>query len=568
MRFKEWGILGVIICLVILFSYPYHQGISPFDSGDYLKCAVNLLHGHWDITNFYSHRVGTYLPIALTIKLFGFSPQITWVSAAELALFILALFVLLRKYNPYAALVTCALVGFLPDIVVMSGQLLGDVLTMATTNLCILWIWYARDTKKTTWQLLSGITLAILWYIAFLVKESAFFYLIPILVFFILDFKDKRNRKFWLGTITTAVLLGVFYLWFYYVKTGDILYRLHAVEAGPNVSESNYSDAPFFEILQRLTFQPLKFLTENFSYFAVLLAGLIQLFSKPKNENEKFFNLFLITVLACWWFGTQSLTQWNPVALISRLWLPVLVPLCINSAVTLYHISIGEADRYRNNYTKAVLIILGVTALSIPFLNSGNVFWQQNPFVFLAPRAVTLLAFYAIIFQPQFIQTAFDYLRKNIAWIIIIGAFGYYNIKVTNSMGNGNSDFQAEKEILKYIETRQKTSLIIVETALYRNHGIYTGFADNTDLKYTFIDWQNVDSNQVQKSSLTQPVYFMINDNRLWYYKNTYTEPLYYAPTARKKLSNQIPYYFLHLNNKWKLIKHNTRVSLYLYTNK
>lgn len=80
MRFKEWGILGVIICLVILFSYPYHQGISPFDSGDYLKCAVNLLHGHWDITNFYSHRVGTYLPIALTIKLFGFSPQITWES--------------------------------------------------------------------------------------------------------------------------------------------------------------------------------------------------------------------------------------------------------------------------------------------------------------------------------------------------------------------------------------------------------------------------------------------------------------------------------------------------------
>lgn len=103
MRIKEIGALVAIICLCILFSYPYHQGISPFDSGDYLKCAVNLLKGQWDTQNFYSHRIGTYAPMALAYKIFGFTPLLTWLTAFELVAFVVLLYTLLRKYNSYIA---------------------------------------------------------------------------------------------------------------------------------------------------------------------------------------------------------------------------------------------------------------------------------------------------------------------------------------------------------------------------------------------------------------------------------------------------------------------------------
>lgn len=567
MRIKEIGALVAIICLCILFSYPYHQGISPFDDGDYLKCAVNLLKGQWDTQNFYSHRIGTYAPMALAYKIFGFTPLLTWLTAFELVAFVVLLYALLRKYNSYIALVSCALVALLPDVVVMSGHLLGDILTMATTNLCILWVWRTGEIKTPANQIFAGVALGLLWYISFLVKESAFFYLLPLLIFCIADARAKRNNFFWLGSLATGLILGGLYLALYYQHTGDAFFRLHAVETGPNASESNYALAPASEILMRLTLHPLKFLVENFSYMAIVLAGFMQFLSKPLNRNEKFFNLFMVSVLGCWWLGTQSLTSWNPVALISRIWLPVLVPLCINSAHTLYYISTGQAQRYRNNYTLALILLLAVVSVSVPFLNAGDIFWQQKPIVFLAPRIFMLLSFYLLIFKAAWVEMVLLFLKRNIVLVIFFSAFIYYNVRTNESISGKDSDYYAELEILETIKSTHTPVALIVETAVQSNYGIYNNFSATNDSLMHIYDWKKIDSINIQ-NLITTPVYFMVNDYRLFQYKNLLSETQNYASTNRKKIKEQLPKYFSNLGPNWILIKKNARASLYKYQSK
>ena len=113
----------IIVILTIIFAYPHMEGISPFDPGNYCHCAVQLLRGNLDIDNIYCNRVGTYLPIALAIKLFGFNGfYLTLVTLLELILLLTVIYSALQKYNREIALITCAIIGFSPIMLSFSGD--------------------------------------------------------------------------------------------------------------------------------------------------------------------------------------------------------------------------------------------------------------------------------------------------------------------------------------------------------------------------------------------------------------------------------------------------------------
>ncbi len=562
MRLRDFILLAIIVLASLVFSYPYHQGISPFDPAEYLKYAVDLLHGKWNVENVFGNRIGTYAPIALVIKLFGFSPKLTWISAFELEFFVITLYLLLRRYNKVIAFVSAALIAWIPDIVVMSGQLMGDVLTMSLVNLCLLWVWYTRSFEKSRAQIVAGIFLSIIWYTSFLVKESAFFYLIPLLLICLRDLSRKRRYEFWAASIATGAIAGCIFLAFYYLKTGDFLYRLHNLEVGPNISESNYALAPYSEIVLRLTLHPIKFLVENFSYFIVFFLSLLQVCSKPRNANEIFFNFFVLSVLACWWLGTQSFLRWNPVALISRIWLPLMVPLAISSAHVIYYIYINETSRYKNKLTIAVFLALLVTSLLIPFLNQGNVFWLQNNLVFVCSRLGFLLIFFVLIYKPMAIQ---EFVKQNVVFAILFMALFYYNIPVVKSYSPSNSQYLAEKEIVNMIARLKRPLALIVEDAIERNHGIYDGFISGGDSSILYVSWEKIDEDELQKLNEYRTVYLMVNNSRIWYMENDFTEAKFYAFTARKNMKEKVPAFVLKLGRRWRLLHKNSHVSLYRY---
>lgn len=546
----------------LVFSYPYHQGISPFDPGEYLRHAMTLLHCEWKLDNIYGDRIGVYAPIALAIKLFGFTPKITWISTFELAIFVCALYFFLRKYNFIVAAVSAALIAWLPEIVVSSGKLMGDVLAMVTANLCILWVWYARDIRKAYLQIIAGIFLSAIWYFSFLVKESAFFYLIPLFLLCVHDFYRKTNTKFWWAAIISGFFFGVIFLLAYYLKTGDVLYRLHALEAGPNVSEANYAQAPVYEIFLRLSFEPLKFLVENFSYFLVFFLGLIHAVSNPQNRSEKFFNFFMLSVLACWWLGTQSFARWNPVALVGRIWLPVIVPLSINAAHVIYYIYINQTDRYRNRGTLLIAAVFALGSCLIPYLNANNVFWHQNILLFLISRFSYLAVFLILIYRPLLIQ---EMVKQNLVILFTFSALLYYNFTTVKDANPTDSDYFAEIEIIDLLKHQVNPVVLIGEKQLVDNHGIYNGFDDKDDSSITYVPWNGLVQEKVQILSADKPLYLIVNDNRLWYTKNKYTETMFYAATARENMDIGVPEFVLHPGPKWKLVKKNTRVSLYRF---
>ena len=105
------------------------------------------------------------------------------------------------------ALVACAAIGFSPLMLIFSGHLFGDIMATLTSNLCILWIWHYRFFTGHRKPIIAGVALALMWGFAFITKEFAVYYLLPMLIFFIDDKRKKQHARFWNGAIVTGVII-------------------------------------------------------------------------------------------------------------------------------------------------------------------------------------------------------------------------------------------------------------------------------------------------------------------------------------------------------------------------
>jgi len=533
----------------------------------------------------YCNRIGTYLPVAIAIKLFGFDGYLlTWVTVCELVLLLACVYLALWKYNKGVALLACALLGFSPAFLELSGTLYGDVMTALTSNLCILWIWRMRHVAPHSNQIFGGIMLAALWYYALLTKESALYFLLPIFIFFIEDKRNGRLKTFWNTAIFTGIAIGVSVLLIYQLKTGNALHRLSAIEFGPNINIDNYSRSSWTVLLTRVTVLPLKFMIEVFTFFMVFLPGVMQALSKSENAQESFFKKYMVSLCVMWWLGTQSFRTWSPILLIDRLWLPLLVPMAINAAHVLWNLKQGKQKRYA---TIPIGIFIIMMTILIPVSGMDSVVrsaYMLSMKEFVLIRVWLPVVIFMVIFYGNFLKTARDVLFEMldnvliiIGWIIklpkyflsvaliLLLALVWFHLHTLKWKDPRQNSFLDERQMIDFVRKANQPAVILTENCVSRNHGIYYGFDSLVEKQLDFVDWSLVDSVKLKELAARQSVYLLIAKERIaWYAENDSIATKLY-PQFNYDLK-YLPDFVLSPDSNWNLVKSNARSTLYKYS--
>jgi hypothetical protein len=209
--------------------------------------------------------------------------------------------------------------------------------------------------------------LSLFW--AFLAKETAYWILPVWIVALGRDLYFKRNKVltgFYLPCLFWTILLIVVYLSVCKIIWHNPFARLaQLLDWGDRVQDEAWawSHQSDYRLLTRLTVEPVLQLAQDYSLvFALSIGGSILLFKKLK-----LWIFYFISFLFLYWFGSTSLTEYEPLYLISRYILPALPAMCIISGYffeALVSKSIGD---FKSTAVR-ISLLLPLLILCIPFV--------------------------------------------------------------------------------------------------------------------------------------------------------------------------------------------------------
>ena len=554
---KRYNIAFILLLLaVVFFALPWHQGFTVGDCGDYLNAANQLLHGNWDIqNNFYANRIGTYLPYAIGMKLFGFGTWLTLITTIEFLLLLSVIYYTVKRYNTSIAFMACSLLGTSAIMLQNASVVMGDMASTLCCNAMVLCYFYftfyagQKQTNQKRW----GISVAALFFLSFLVKESVVFFLPFMLWQYFKSRKNETQKIFWKYAFGTIVLLVLTLLLAYLIKTGNPFYRIIAVETGPTSSDCNYVNASWLTILNRITWQPFQFLTQNYTFSFLLLLSFLQLFQYRKDASiqEKFFQHYFIFSIAMWWMGSQSLTSYNPVSLVHRIWLPLLVPMAINASFFITALRKGTTT----NPIYSVLFIFVFLLftfwslfISIGIYANSNI-EQTSAFISIAVRDTILGSVVIFSLYKSKLFTTTSIMGYLLFIAIIIFPVKSCLESVLWRYLNFKSKYSLQKEMLDYA-TSYKPKSILTDYWILKGYPIYLGF----DKKFHFVNYTEVDT-------FSNNTYLLLNKITQFELEKNINETRIFT-----KAKNKIPDFVLQpTKHGFILIKENETNLLYRY---
>jgi 4-amino-4-deoxy-L-arabinose transferase-like glycosyltransferase len=222
---RDIVILCALAALALWAAWIGYQGYG-WDDAHYLlageqwaAAAPYVGQTHWEA------RLGFVLPLALSIKIFGFNEfaivlvPIIFYSAMVATTYVFASLLLGRPYGFFAALATAmvpliAAWGTTPRVAVAEGFYL----------LLSFWCFAAATvTRKgvAAWLLAAGLVFGFAW----LTRESALGFVFALLLPFALGTPISRRRYLWFAL--GAMLVVVAEMGFYWTQTGNPFYRLY-----------------------------------------------------------------------------------------------------------------------------------------------------------------------------------------------------------------------------------------------------------------------------------------------------------------------------------------------------
>lgn len=550
-----------LLPLAAILTLPWHNGFAMGD--DYLGPAHQLLKGNIDLSTCWSNRIGTYLPYALGMKLFGLGTWLTSITTLEYILLLVSVYLVIGKYDKSIAFIAAFLLGVSPLMHQYAGIIMGDMAATFTANLVMLAYFYYTFyvSKKESTSKKWGILIALLVVVSFLVKESVVFYMPVLLGLFWLERKEQDSKIFFRYFLFTSVISAIVFMAFYGYKTGSPLHRLYILETGPSENDSNYAFASWHTILNRITWQPFQLIVENYSFGCLFfLSGLQLLIPSPNNRPQQFFKWFGLGTLAMWWFGTQGVSSYNPLALVHRIWMPLMVPMAINSAFLIHRIMSGSLSASeRKKITAATLLFLLLTYISLWF---SHLSYLALP-VLAEPQFVSMAIWYTIIGVAMLFSIYTDTLvdiippvRTMLFCILIVplvnGTVQLTLARIGQLKNHIKTEYDWEKEMIQYVLSL-KPSLIITDPRL--KHFYYT-YTMNMDKKLPFEDY-----NHVVPDSLKEGDYMLLNLNRQLSDINNITSTLTFT-----RADNKLPSFVINpKQHGFVLIKENEADKLYRY---
>lgn len=331
------------LLFVGLFTVAYffltHEGLYALDDYYYSRYAQQLATGTFHLApdpkgllvDPLRERPLIFGPVALLYKAFGINIITTtlWPLLATLGCAVV-LWLLYGKREPVVAAGAMLLLGIHYFTLNLTNYLYPDNILMFWCLCCASVLLIGRRVGQLSGGL-WGAFFAVLNFAALLSKETIVYYLPFYVGVLLLDGWRRRNSRFWLAAIVVGTILLLGYLAFYQLYTDDALYRIHLIErTNEFLKEGNYILGKRGALFYRLTTAPLDFFISTGLGGALVFAFAALLNQRRWPDSDAKYWLALAgSTLAFYWFGSTSLTQYNPITLLPRMTTPLLPPLCL-----------------------------------------------------------------------------------------------------------------------------------------------------------------------------------------------------------------------------------------------
>ena len=348
--------LLLILLLYILLWAAHPKPFSASDPWSYSNFAHKITTGSYlgeDSAEVFLHRLGVIAPVALFYELFGvnaFSTSLWPLIATLLTTLLIWLALPVGLARPLAALLFLTAgpqfrqsVSLMPDIIV-SAFMLAATFVLQKRRM-------ALNSLAATAGL-SFLT-ALLLFLAFLSKASAYWLLPFWLLLLLVDAWRRRRRliiRFHLPLLAWSILLGLLYLGYNQHFWGDPLIRLHSIQGMSGHHLWSWANRPRAELIDRLTLGPLRMLVLHYvPAFALSAAALVLILGEDGRRGLlslldrgeaapvtgvtppalRFWAANYLLILLFMWFGSTSLTTYEPIELFPRMALPTLPAMAI-----------------------------------------------------------------------------------------------------------------------------------------------------------------------------------------------------------------------------------------------
>jgi hypothetical protein len=329
--FSDLSILFAILIVYILVWFIHPKPFHASDAWAYSQHAYNISTGSFFVQapdHIFSHRLGVTIPTAVFYKLFGVNSITTnfWPLVMSCIGIVMVWIASPKNDSRFfaAVLFAACVVQFELSTILMPDLIVSTLMMVSSVIL------YKRHTliHLQSVAFLSPVVASIVFWWAFLVKETMYWVVLWWIVIFCHDmFKERWQlfKRFYLPCLFWGIVFGCAYLLMSYHLWGSPLARIESVETLTGEHLWAWDNWHSIEMLRRLTYEPAHMLVRRFGLaFLLSVGGVIVFYSK-----NRFWVFQYLVYLLLWWFGSSSFTSYQPLPLFARMIVPALPAMSI-----------------------------------------------------------------------------------------------------------------------------------------------------------------------------------------------------------------------------------------------
>lgn len=321
------------LLLIVIFLWIIHP--KPFmifpDQRAYSRAAFQISEGTFfkePPTYIFYTRLGVTLPVSIVYKVFGVNSITTnlWSLAMSIITIICVWLVFPRGLERS---LSTLLIALSVPLFIQTTTLLPDIFVTGFLMICSVLL-YKKDLvlKTLFYRIMIPFLFMLILFWAFMAKMSAYWIIPLCLITFISDIMKKRKdliAQFYIPCFVWAAFFMCCYLFLCYLIWGNPLVKLESLRDLSNNHWWSWNKRPISDLVRRMTYEPIIMLGKHYlPVFALSVGGLLMYFSRLK-----FWAIYYITVILIWWFGSTSISSYEPLPLTPRMILPVLPIMCI-----------------------------------------------------------------------------------------------------------------------------------------------------------------------------------------------------------------------------------------------
>jgi hypothetical protein len=487
----------ILLFFTLAFTVAYfllaHEGFFFNDDYGYARMAGEVCLGTFKFQDLPAyHRLAIFFPTVFFYRLFGVNIYAVtlWPLLCTLGSSVL-IYLFFRKEDRQLTSWALVLFGLQFHTLFLSTYFFPDNILMFFALAAAGTLYVARRNNRNAAKYAVIFVLAN--FAALLSKETIIWYLPFYLWVAVADFFNKKNRVFWLVSLVFGAVVLFAYLLFYKLNFGSFLYRFTMVENTNLVMENNFITDSKTNLFPRLTYGPFIFLIG--SGFFLPLAFCCRFFrnagkefSRRLENGESFWLILALLVLLAFWFGSTSVSFYNPITLIPRMATPFFAPLAIAASYQLrnffrdgggslwFAVPLLAAALYLHNSMSVVYGLPGFYFLYLWYRNRSQPF-SANPLPFLATLVL------AMVLRPV-----------------------YFMLKPSVS-----GFFEQEKVVKEFLKTAPENTILLTDGWFEKSAAYYYGFKEPHGvriLNYLDAETANAQENTfllVNEKALTNP---------------------------------------------------------------